>query len=64
MPQVLSYSRFRNNRIELTKRKIQKYKTTENRILNSNKNNVEKTEILKTLGELQFIISYVLSAAQ
>ena len=64
MPQVLSYSRFRNNRIELTKRKIQKDKTTENRILNSNKNNVEKTEILKTLEELQFIISYTLSAAQ
>ena len=64
MPQVLSYGRFTNNRIELTKRKIQKDKTTENRILNSNKNNVEKTEILKTLEELQFIISYTLSAAQ
>ena len=42
MPQVLSCSRFRNNQIELRKRRIQKDKNTENRILNSNKNVVEK----------------------
>ena len=37
VPQILSCSRFRNNQIELTKRQIQKYENTENRILNSNK---------------------------
>ena len=52
MPQVLSCSRFRNNQIELGKRRIQKDKNTENRILNSNKNVVEKTETWKTLEEL------------
>ena len=51
MPQVLSCSRFRNNQIELRKRRIQKDKNTENRILNSNKNVVEKTETWKTLEE-------------
>ena len=51
MPQVLSCSRFRNNQIELGKRRIQKDKNTENRILNSNKNAVEKTETWKTLEE-------------
>ena len=51
MPQVLSCSRFRNNQIELRKRRIQKDKNTENRILNSNKNVVEKAETWKTLEE-------------
>ena len=51
MPQVLPCSRFRNNQIELEKRRIQKDKNTENRILNSNKNVVEKTETWKTLEE-------------
>ena len=44
MPQVLSCSRFKNNQIELRKRQIQKDKNTEIKILNSNKNVVEKTE--------------------
>ena len=51
VPQVLSSSRFRNNQIELRKRRIQKDKNTENRILNSNKNVVEKAETWKTLEE-------------
>ena len=51
MPQVLLYSRFRNNQIELRKRRIQKDKNTENRILNSNTNVVEKAETWKTLEE-------------
>ena len=41
VPQILSCSRFRDNQIEQRKRQI---KSTENRILNSNKNIVEKTE--------------------
>ena len=49
MPQILS-CRFRNNQTELRKR--QKYKNTENRILNSNKNVLEKTETWKTLEAL------------
>ena len=52
MPQVLSCSRFRNNQTELRKRQIQKDKNTENRILNSNKNIVEKRDTSKTLEEL------------
>ena len=51
MPQILSCSRFRNNQIELRTRQIQKDKNTENRILNSNKNIVEKTETWKTPEE-------------
>ena len=50
--QVLSCNRFRNNQIELRKRQIPKDKNTENRILNSNRNIVEKTETWKTLEEL------------
>ena len=52
VPHILSCSRFRNNQIELRKSQIQKYKNTENRILNSNKNIVEKTETWKTREEL------------
>ena len=52
MPQIPSCSRFRNNQIELRKRQIQKYKNTEKRILNSNKNTIEKTDTWKTLKEL------------
>ena len=37
--------------MELRKRRIQKEKNTENRILNGNKNVVEKTEAWKTLQE-------------
>ena len=48
---VLSCSRFRNNQIALRKRRIKKDKNTENRILNSSKNFVEKTETWKTLEE-------------
>ena len=44
VPHILSCSRFRKNQIELRKRQIQKYKNTENRIFNSDKNIVEKTE--------------------
>ena len=44
MPQTLSCSRFKNDQIDLRKHQIQKYKNTENKILNSNKNIVEKTE--------------------
>ena len=51
MPQVLLCSRFKNNQIELRKRRIQKDKNTGNKILNSNKNVVEKVETWKTLGE-------------
>ena len=51
VPQILSCSRFGNNQIELRKRQIQKYKNMENRILNSNKNIVEKKETWKTLEE-------------
>ena len=63
-PQVLSCNRFRNNEIELRKHqeykniKKQKYrntkidKNTENTILTSNKDIVEKTETWKTLEEL------------
>ena len=50
--QVLSCSRFRNNKTELRRRQIQKDKNTKNRILNSNKNIVEKTATWKTLEEL------------
>ena len=39
--------------IELRKRQIQKYKNAEDRILNSNKNIIEKTETWKTLEELR-----------
>ena len=46
VPQMLSFIRFRNNQIELTKRQMQKWKNTENRILNSNENNKEKAKIL------------------
>ena len=52
VPHILLCSRFRNNQIELRKSQIQKYKNTENRILNSNKNIVEKTETWKTREEL------------
>ena len=52
MPQILLCCRCSNNQLELRKRQIQKYKNTENRIWNSNKNIVEKTETWKTLEEL------------
>ena len=51
VPQVLSCSRSRNNQTELRKRRIQKDKNTENKILNSNKSVVEKAETWKTLEE-------------
>ena len=46
-----SCRRFRNNQAELRKRGIKKDKNIENKILNSNKNVVEKTETWKTLEE-------------
>ena len=48
----MSGSRFRNNQIALRKRQIQKYKNTENRILNSNKNIVETWKTLEELHSL------------
>ena len=60
VPQILSCSRFGNNQIELRKRQIQKYKNMENRILNSNKNIVEKTETWKTLEELHSLQFHIL----
>ena len=52
VPQILS-CRFRNNQTEL--RKPKKYKNTENRILISNKNILEKTETWKTLEALHLL---------
>ena len=49
---MLSCSRFRNNQIELRKRQIQKYKNTENRILNSHKSIVETWKTLEKLHSL------------
>ena len=52
MPHILPCSKFRNNQIEIRNRQIQKYQNTKNRILNNNKNIVEKRETWKTLEEL------------
>ena len=52
---VLSCSRFKNNQTELRKRQIQKYKNTENKILNSNRNIIEKTETWKNYILYSFI---------
>ena len=60
MPQILSCSRFKNNQIDLRTCQIQKYKNTENKILNSNNNNiVEKNRNMENTRRIIFFCNFI-----
>ena len=59
MPQTLSCSRFKNDQIDLRKCQIQKHKNTENKILNSNKNIVEKNRNMENTRGIIFFCNLI-----